>query len=144
MRELTLVSGGFDPIHSGHIFMIQEAAKYGDVVVLLNSDDWLRNKKGREFLSFNEREIIMRSIKNVVDVLSFDDSDTTVIEGIKIAIEKYPNCKLRFANGGDRNNKTTPETEFCLKNNIQTIWEIGGKNKANSSSWLLKRWSENI
>ena len=66
MRELVLVSGGFDPIHSGHIFLIQEASKYGDVIVLLNSDQWLREKKGREFLPFAEREIIMKSLKNVI------------------------------------------------------------------------------
>ena len=69
MNKIVLVSGGFDPIHSGHISLIQNASKYGDVVVLLNSDSWLKRKKGREFLPFNEREIIMNSIKNVIDVL---------------------------------------------------------------------------
>ena len=64
MSELVLISGGFDPIHSGHISLIQEASKYGEVVILLNSDRWLREKKGKEFLPFNEREIIMKSIKN--------------------------------------------------------------------------------
>ena len=83
MRELVLVSGGFDPIHSGHIYLIQEASKYGDVIVLLNSDKWLREKKGREFLPFVERETIMKSLKNVIDVLSFDDSDKTCIDGIR-------------------------------------------------------------
>ena len=76
MSELVLISGGFDPIHSGHISLIQEASKYGEVVILLNSDRWLREKKGKEFLPFNEREIIMKSIKNVIDVLSFNDSDS--------------------------------------------------------------------
>ena len=144
MRELVLVSGGFDPIHSGHINLIQEASKYGDVVVLLNSDKWLRVKKGREFLPFVEREIIMKSLKNVIDVLSFDDSDKTCINGISKAITKYPNHKIMFANGGDRNNETTPgpEKKFCDENNITTIWEIGGKNKSNSSSKILKRWQE--
>ena len=96
LGKIVLVSGGFDPIHSGHMFLIQEAAKYGEVVVLLNSDKWLRNKKGKEFLPFNEREIIMKSIKNVIDVLSFDDSDKTVINGIKAAIKKYPNHTIFF------------------------------------------------
>ena len=144
MRELVLVSGGFDPIHSGHIYLIQEASKYGDVVVLLNSDQWLREKKGREFLPFDEREIIMKSLKNVIDVLSFDDSDKTCINGISKAITKYPNHKIMFANGGDRNNETTPglEKKFCDENNIATIWEIGGKNKSNSSSQILSRWKQ--
>ena len=144
MRELVLVSGGFDPIHSGHIFLIQEASKYGDVIVLLNSDKWLRDKKGREFLPFVEREIIMKSLKNVIDVLSFNDSDKTCVDGIRKAINKYPNHKIIFANGGDRNNETTPgpEKKFCDENNITTIWEIGGKNKSNSSSQILKRWQQ--
>ena len=106
MRKLVLVSGGFDPIHSGHIYLIQEASKYGEIVVLLNSDEWLRKRKGKEFMSFNERAIIMKSLKNVIDVISFDDSDTTCINGLKNAIDKYPSHKIRFANGGDRNNKT--------------------------------------
>ena len=144
MSELVLVSGGFDPIHSGHVYLIQEASKYGDVIVLLNSDKWLREKKGREFLPFEERQIIMKSLKNVIDVLSFDDSDKTCIKGLRDIIKKYPNHKMKFANGGDRNDKTTPEKKFCDENNIETLWEIGGKNKSNSSSWILKRWQEKI
>ena len=142
MRELVLISGGFDPVHSGHVNLIKEASKYGDVIVLLNSDAWLKNKKGKEFLRFDEREIIMKSIKNVIDVLSFDDSDKTCINGLKNAINKYPNCKIKFANGGDRNNQTTPEKKFCDENNIETLWGIGGTDKSNSSSWILKRWQE--
>ena len=144
MRELVLVSGGFDPIHSGHIYLIQEASKYGDVIVLLNSDNWLREKKGREFLPFVERETIMKSLKNVIDVLSFDDSDKTCVDGIRKAINKYPNHKIMFANGGDRNDKTAPDSEkkFCDQNNITTIWGVGGEKKSNSSSQILKRWRE--
>ena len=142
MKDIVIVSGGFDPIHSGHIKLIQEAANYGNVVVLLNSDIWLRNKKGKEFLPFYERQIIMKSIKNVIDVISFDDSDKTCLDGIKKIIEKYSNKKIIFANGGDRNNSTTPEKKFCEQNNSQTIWGVGGDNKANSSSWILKKWNE--
>ena len=142
MRELVLVSGGFDPIHSGHIYLIQEASKYGDVIVLLNSDKWLREKKGREFLPFVERETIMKSLKNVIDVLSFDDSDKTCVDGIRKAINKYPNHKIMFANGGDRNDKSTPETLFCEKNKVETLWGIGGNDKSNSSSWILRKWQE--
>ena len=144
MRELVLVSGGFDPIHSGHIYLIQEASKYGDVIVLLNSDKWLKEKKGREFLPFVERETIMKSLKNVIDVLSFDDSDKTCVDGIRKAINKYPNHKIMFANGGDRNDKTSPDSEkkFCDRNNITTLWGVGGEYKSNSSSQILKRWQE--
>ena len=142
MNSIVLVSGGFDPVHSGHISLIQEAANYGDVVVLLNSDEWLSAKKGKEFLQYKEREIIMGSIKKVIDVISFDDSDTTCIDGIRKVINKYPNRKIKFANGGDRNNKTTPETKFCEDNKVETLWGIGGDTKKNSSSWILKRWQE--
>ena len=144
MNDIILVSGGFDPIHSGHIALIQEAAKLGDVVVLLNSDDWLREKKGNEFLSFKERKIIMNSIKKVIDVISFDDFDKTCLDGIKKALLKYPDHKVKFANGGDRNETTIPnqETIFCNENNIEILWGIGGNFKANSSSQILERWNK--
>ena len=142
MDEIVLVSGGFDPVHSGHIKLIEDASNHGKVVVLLNSDKWLRKKKGVEFLTFKERKIIMMALKNVNDVISCGNVDETCLDGIKKAIKKYKNCKIKFANGGDRNNKTTPEKEFCDKNNIETLFGIGGNNKSNSSSWILKKWKE--
>ena len=142
MSNIILISGGFDPIHSGHIKLINDANKYGDVIVLLNSDEWLRNKKGKEFLSFDERKIIMKNIKGVIDVIEFDDSDKTCIDGIKKAKSLYKNNIIKFANGGDRNNETTPEKEFCDKNDIETLFGIGGNDKSNSSSWILKKWKE--
>ena len=142
MHDIILVSGGFDPIHSGHIKLINDANKYGDVVVLLNSDEWLRNKKGKEFLSFDERKIIMQNIKGVIDVLDFDDSDQSCVNGILKAKNMFKHNIIKFANGGDRNNNTTPEKEFCDRNNIETLFGIGGNNKSNSSSWILKKWKE--
>jgi len=142
MPDIILVSGGFDPIHSGHIKLINDANKYGDVVVLLNSDEWLQNKKGKEFLPFSERKIIMQNIKGVIDVIEFDDSDKTCVDGIQKAKSLFKNNLIKFANGGDRNNNTTPEKNYCDKNNIETLFEIGGNNKSNSSSWILKKWKE--
>ena len=142
MPDIILVSGGFDPIHSGHIKLINEANKYGDVVVLLNSDQWLRNKKGKEFLPFAERKIIMQNLKGVLDVIGFDDSDRTCVDGIKKAKSIYKDSIIKFANGGDRNDNTTPEKDFCDNNDIQTLFGIGGDNKSNSSSWILKNWQE--
>ena len=142
MSDIILVSGGFDPIHSGHIKLINDANKYGDVVVLLNSDEWLQNKKGKEFLPFSERKIIMQNIKGVIDVIEFDDSDKTCIDGIQKAKSLFKNNLIKFANGGDRNNNTTPEKDYCDKNNIETLFEIGGNNKSNSSSWILKKWKK--
>ena len=74
--------------------------------------------------------------------LSFDDSDKTCVEGIKKAIKKYPNQKIKFVNGGDRTNSTTPEKKFCEENNIDTLWSIGGSHKTISSSWILDRWKK--
>ena len=142
MNDIILVSGGFDPIHSGHINLIKDASKHGDVVVLLNSDAWLIQKKGKEFLPYKEREMIMNALKSVIDVIAFDDSDKTCIDGIRKAIEKYPNQKIKFANGGDRNDNTSPlpEKVYCEQNKVKVLWGIGGDNKANSSSWILKKW----
>ena len=142
MNEIVLVSGGFDPIHSGHIKLIKDASNYGKVVVLLNSDKWLQKKKGAEFLTFKEREIIMMSIKNVIDVISCGNVDETCLDGIKKAIKKYKNYKIKFANGGDRNNESTPEIIFCNENNIELLWGVGGEDKLNSSSWILKKWKD--
>ena len=142
MHNIVLVSGGFDPVHSGHIKLIEDASKYGNIVVLLNSDKWLQNKKGKEFLSFEERSIIMNALKNVVDVISCGEVDRTCIDGIEKVMIKYPNYKIKFANGGDRNSNSTPETIFCEKNGIELLWGIGGENKSNSSSWILKKWKE--
>ncbi len=142
MADIILVSGGFDPIHSGHIKLIEDAGTYGDVVVLLNSDEWLENKKGKAFLPFKERKIIMFSIKKVVDVIGFDDKDKTCVDGIRIALEKYNNKTVKFANGGDRNTDTTAEIEFCNENNVELLFGIGGDYKSNSSSWILNKWMD--
>jgi len=141
-KDIVMISGGFDPIHSGHIRLIEEASNYGDIIVLLNSDNWLRNKKGKEFLPFEERKIILRSIKNVIDVMPCGIADSSSIDGIKSVILKYTKSKIFFANGGDRNNNNTPEKLFCDQNGIETLWGIGGNNKSNSSSWILKKWLE--
>ena len=142
MSDIILVSGGFDPIHSGHIKLINDANKYGDVVVLLNSDSWLKNKKGKEFLPFSERRIIMQNIKGVLEVIEFNDNDKTCVEGIKKAKLLFKDKIIKFANGGDRNNNTTPEKKFCDENNIETLFGIGGNDKSNSSSWILKKWNK--
>ena len=103
-----------------------------------------KQKKGKEFLPYKERKIIMSALKNVMDVISFDDSDKTCVDGIRKSIEKYPNQKIKFANGGDRSHNTTPSPEkvYCEQNKIEVLWEIGGNNKTNSSSWILKQWQQ--
>ena len=98
MDNIVLVSGGFDPLHSGHIKLIQDASNHGMVVILLNSDKWLINKKGKFFLPFEERKTIMLALRNIIDVIDFNDDDKSCIDGIKKAISKYPSHKIKFAN----------------------------------------------
>lgn len=128
-----MVSGGFDPVHVGHIRMILEASKYGDVIVVANSDDWLFRKKGFVFMEFEQRAEVLSSIKGVILVSGVDDSDGTVIEAIR---RLKPDI---FANGGDRKKHNTPEQFICEELGIEMLWGIGGENKANSSSELVER-----
>ncbi len=136
-----IVSGGFDPIHEGHIQMISESAKASDgVIVLVNSDAWLCRKKGKNFYNINTRKVILENIKGVVDVLEFDDSDGSASDGIRIAREKYPNAHLFFANGGDRGKDNIPEGPACEEYGVDLVFGVGGDYKANSSSWILENW----
>jgi cytidyltransferase-like protein len=132
-RKTIMVSGGFDPVHIGHIRMILDAAKHGDVIVVANSDDWLFRKKGFVFMEFNQRAEILAAIKGVVKVSGVDDSDGTVCEAIK---RLKPDM---FANGGDRRKNNTPEQDVCEELGVQMLWAVGGEDKANSSSDLVER-----
>jgi D-beta-D-heptose 7-phosphate kinase/D-beta-D-heptose 1-phosphate adenosyltransferase len=132
-RKTIMVSGGFDPVHVGHIRMILEASKYGDVIVVANSDDWLFRKKGFVFMEFEQRAEVLSSIKGVILVSGVDDSDGTVREAIR---RLKPDI---FANGGDRKKHNTPEQFICEELGIEMLWGIGGENKANSSSELVER-----
>ena len=131
-RPTIMVSGGFDPVHAGHIRMIRAAAKYGDVIVIANSDNWLHEKKGFVFMDFDQRAEILNSIKGVVLVDSVDDSDGTVCEAIRRLQPDY------FANGGDRGKHNTPEQNVCDELGIKMLWSIGGDEKVAASSELVK------
>ena len=114
-RKLVAVSGGFDPIHVGHVRMILASADVGDVVVILNSDNWLKDKKGYVFMPWEERAEIIRSIRGVVNVVStVDDNDGTVCNTLR-NLKKDLQLDY-FANGGDRNDKSTPETKALSLN----------------------------
>jgi len=141
-----IVSGGFDPIHSGHIQMISDAAIIGEVIVCLNSDAWLARKKGKSFMPFQERKKVLESIKGVFHVMSMDDSDGTACDGVEKARLLFPNDQLFFANGGDRKNHTTPslEQELCQSLGIECIWGVGGDYKQNSSSFILSEWARQV
>jgi cytidyltransferase-like protein len=135
-KPTVMVSGGFDPVHVGHIRMIRDAAQYGDVIVIANSDDWLFRKKGFNFMDFKKRSEILDSIKGVLLVDSVDDSDDTVCEAIERHRPTY------FANGGDRGRKNTPEQSVCERLGVELLWSIGGDEKVDSSSDLVKKTRE--
>jgi cytidyltransferase-like protein len=131
-RKLIAVSGGFDPIHKGHVRMIREAAKHGDVVVILNSDDWLMRKKDYKFMDFIERSYIAGSIKGVIMTSGVDDADGTVCEALR---RIRPDA---FANGGDRYDTNTPEMDVCKELGIEMLWNIGGEKEQSSSDLVDK------
>lgn len=129
-RKVVAVSGGMDCYTSGHAKLIKDAARYGDVVVILNSDDWLMRKKGYKFMPWEERAEVLLSVKGVTEVVPVDDSDGTVCEALRRIRPDY------FANGGDRKVGNTPEGDVCAELGIEMVWNIGGE-KSQSSSWLI-------
>lgn len=136
--RVVLVTGGFDPLHSGHLKYFKDAAALGDVLVVgLNSDDWLTRKKGRPFMPFEERYAIINSIKGVDMVLKFNDTDNSARDAINQVKSLYPESKVIFANGGDRNKTNIPEMDVA---DVIFKFGVGGENKANSSSWILDAW----
>lgn len=123
--KICVVSGGFDPIHSGHISYIKSARGFGDkLVVCLNSDNWLSNKKGRPFLPFTERKIILESLKWVDEVIGFEDDKVgSCINGLKYLRDHYKNDQIIFCNGGDRGKDNIPEMGL---EGIEFIFSTGG------------------
>lgn len=140
MRKIILVTGGFDPLHSGHLSMFKSASELGSLVVGLNSDEWLTKKKGMPFLNIGERLKIINSLKDVSLCLEFNDSDGSAIDAIKRTIEMFKDYDIVFANGGDRTLENIPEYDFCKSNNVEMIFGVGGESKQNSSSWILSNW----
>ena len=131
-KKTVVVSGGFDPVHAGHVRMILAAAEMGDVIVVANSDMWLERKKGYSFMSFDQRSEILRAFKGVVDVVQAQDDDDTVCTNL---IELKPDI---FANGGDRKSDNTPEVKVCELLGIEMQWNVGG-GKIQSSSSLVEK-----
>ena len=138
--KVVLVTGGFDPLHSGHIAYFNAARKLGDkLVVGVNSDAWLTRKKGRPFMSGVERTTIIQHLTMVDHCVLFDDDDNSSKEAIKNVRMMYPDAHIIFANGGDRTSTNIPEMNTKVEN-ISFEFGIGGENKANSSSWILNEW----
>ena len=137
--KVIIVSGGFDPIHSGHIQYFKAAKEKGDMlIVALNSDKWLENKKGKPFMPFSERKLIIENLEHVDEVISFeDDAMGSCIDALEKTKIRFPNEEILFANGGDRNKSNIPEMKV---EGINFIFNVGGDDKLNSSSWILNKW----
>lgn len=139
-NKVVLVTGGFDPIHSGHIEYFKAAKELGDILVVgLNSDAWLARKKGQPFMPFTERQSIVENLSMVDHCLLFNDDDGSSIEAIKNVRQLYPDSQIIFANGGDRLVGNIPEITHKDENLIFKFG-VGGNNKKNSSSWILEEW----
>ena len=134
-EKIIAVSGGFDPIHVGHLRMMKEAANHGKLTVIINSDDWLKRKKGYIFMPFEERAEIISELTCVDKVVMAKDDDRTVCESLR---ELQPDI---FANGGDRGANTTPESRLCKELGIELMYDVGG-GKVRSSSKLVKEITE--
>jgi len=138
MSTIVLVTGGFDPLHSGHIAYFEAARSLGDLLIVgINSDAWLVRKKGRAFMPQSERSAIIDALSVVDRIIHFNDDDGSARSAIEQIKLQYPNDNLIFANGGDRTDKNIPEMSV---EGVKFIFGVGGFNKANSSSWILEEW----
>ena len=154
-KNVIIVSGGFDPIHKGHLRMFREASNLGhQVIVGLNSDKWLTRKKGKPFMEFEERKEILEGFKYVNQVIPFDDTDESACDLIKRVHSIYDGdefehdyfdnehigmidyYQIYFANGGDRTKENVPELKVCKDLGVIMLWGVGG-GKIQSSSWLI-------
>lgn len=140
MRTIVLVTGGFDPVHSGHIAYFKAAKALGDMLIVgLNSDEWLERKKGQAFMPWNERLCVINNLSMVDEVYTFDDADGSAKHFIQQVRAHYPDEKLIFANGGDRTQENIPEMTV-VDPNLEFVFGVGGQDKKNSSSWILEQW----
>lgn len=139
-KKVVAVSGGFDPIHIGHVRMFREAKKLGDeLVVIMNNDHWLRDKKGFPFMPEEERREIIEAIEGVDRVVLTDHApgeyfvDRSVCRTLR-AVKPHV-----FANGGDRkpDGDPVPEVDLCNELGIEIVYNVGQGGKVQSSSWLI-------
>ncbi len=144
-KIISIVSGGFDPIHPGHIMMMKDCLKFSNYLIVgVNSNKWLINKKGNYFMDIQHRLYVVSSLNVVNETMEFEDDDEGSANNLLIKIRnKYSNDKIIFANGGDRSDSSKIlEFETAKQYNIDLKFGIGGSHKESSSSDLLKRWSE--
>jgi len=138
MKTIVVVSGGFDPVHSGHIKLIKQARLLGDMLIVgINSDEWLARKKGRAFMPWQERLCLLNNLSSVDEVYTFDDEDSTACHLLQQVRAHYPADRIIFANGGDRTKENIPEMAV---DGVEFVFGVGGEDKSNSSSWILQEW----
>ena len=140
--KIVLVTGGFDPIHSGHIAYFKAARTLGNMLIVgLNSDAWLTRKKGRPFMPWAERLCVINNLSMVDEVYTFDDNDGSACHFIQQVRAHYPDAELVFANGGDRTADNIPEMSV-QDPRLEFVFGVGGEDKKNSSSWILEDWKK--
>ena len=140
-KQITIaISGGFDPIHVGHVRMIKAARALGDyLVVIMNNDHWLRTKKGYVFMPQKERKELLEAITGVDKVvITSHQKNSKDVSVVKEIIKIKPDI---FANGGDRKLGNIPEVVTCRKLGIKMVFNVGHGGKIQSSSWLVKKAS---
>ena len=136
--KVVVVTGGFDPLHSGHIEYFRAAKQLGDLLIVgLNSDAWLARKKGQPFMPLEERRAIVGSLKDVHATMTFNDDDGSARDLLVLIKREFPYAEIIFANGGDRTAENIPEMTVP---NVLFKFSVGGENKMNSSSWILREW----
>jgi cytidyltransferase-like protein len=143
--KIVLCTGGYDPLHSGHIAYFKAAKELGTYLIVgINSDEWLTRKKGKPFMPFEERMAIIKSLSMVDNAIDFDDSDNTACDAIEKVFKRNDhdqNLTIVFANGGDRKSNNVPEQiKFQNNKNVEFVFGVGGEDKQNSSSWILTEW----
>ncbi|HAC56291.1 TPA: glycerol-3-phosphate cytidylyltransferase [Candidatus Saccharibacteria bacterium] len=134
--KLVIVSGFFNPLHGGHLDMIEAAAKLGDrLLVVVNNDVQQMLKKDKIILPQENRYRLMTALRGVDEVMLAVDQDPPVIETLRIIANTHPYDELIFANGGDRSApENVPEKEVCEEFGIKMVYGVGGENKADSST----------
>lgn len=140
MAKVVVITGGFDPLHRGHIEYIKAARELGEVLVIgVNSDEWLVRKKGRSFMPFEDRVAIVDALQYADYAIPFDDRDGSAKDAIAWTRRAFPDHEIVFANGGDRTATNIPEMDMNDPN-LTFAFGVGGDNKTNSSSWILEEW----
>jgi cytidyltransferase-like protein len=141
MKTVVIVSGGFDPLHAGHVKYLRAAKELGDYLVVgVNSDEWLTRKKGKPFMDWHGRAEIVLALKPVDAIADIDDSDGSACDLIE-RVAKWPGYdRVIFANGGDRTATNIPEMNRTYSKPVEFVFGVGGEDKAESSSRLLKNW----